>query len=257
MTARKKTFVASLEVAGEIAKETEKMFHITSPEPGFLESYRQNLGDTVEGGTPLCTVRTKTGKFLEIPSPGHGIVFAQYLKPGDSVDALTSMVTVADPDLLRASFNVYEKDLAGIRLGQEVLVRSVAYPDRTFEGKLVYISPGVDDKTRAVKIRVDVNNDEHLLKFGMFVTGRILMESAEPYFVVPARAVHFADGKRIVFVKTAGEDFTAREVTIAGETSEEAAIREGLCEGDSVVVKESFLLKSELLKSKMGAGCAE
>jgi multidrug efflux pump subunit AcrA (membrane-fusion protein) len=257
MTARKKTFVSSLEVTGEIAKETERMVHVVSPEPGFLKSYLANLGDTVEKGTPLCKVETKAGALLEIPSTGHGIIFAQYLKPGDAVDALTSIMTVADPDLLRASLNVYEKDLAGIKLGQKVLIESVAYPEKKFDGTLVYISPSVDEKTRTIKIRVDVANQEHLLKFGMFVTGRILMESAEQYYVIPLRAVHFVNGKRVVFVKIGDNEFQAREVKVAEESKEEAAVREGLCEGDSVVVKESFLLKSELLKSKMGAGCAE
>ncbi|MFA6599919.1 MAG: efflux RND transporter periplasmic adaptor subunit [Candidatus Omnitrophota bacterium] len=257
MKAEKKTFVSAIEVTGEIAKETENMSHIVSPEPGFLKSYRANLGDTVEKGTPVCEVESRAGKLLEITSPGHGIVFAQYLKLGDAVDVLTSIMTVADPDLLRASLNVYEKDLAGIKLGQKVLIESVAYPEKSFDGKLAYISPSVDDKTRTIKIRVDVGNKEHLLKFGMFVTGRILEESKEQYYVVPTRAIHFMNGKRAVFVKTGEDQFQAREVKVQEETKEEAAIREGLCEGDSVVVQESFLLKSELLKSEMGAGCAE
>jgi multidrug efflux pump subunit AcrA (membrane-fusion protein) len=257
MTAQKKTFVSTIEVTGEIAKETEKMSHIVSPESGFLKSYLLNLGDTVEKGTPLCKIETKAGKLLEISSTGHGVVFAQYLKTGDAVDALTSIMTIADPDLLRASLNVYEKDLAGIKLGQKVLIESVAYPEKKFDGKLVYISPSVDDKTRTIKIRVDVDNPDHLLKFGMFVTGRILMESMEQYYAVPLRAIHFMNGKRVVFVKIGDNEFQAREVKIAEETKDEAAVREGICEGDSVVVKESFLLKSELLKSEMGAGCAE
>jgi multidrug efflux pump subunit AcrA (membrane-fusion protein) len=257
MTAQKRTFVSTIEVTGEIAKETEHMSHIVSPEPGFLKSYKVALGDTVEKGTSLCTVESKAGKLMDIPSPGHGIVFAQYLKAGDPVDALTSIMTVADPDILRASFNVYEKDIGGIRMGQKVLIRSVAYPDKTFDGKLVYISPSVDEKTRTIKIRVDVSNGEHLLRFGMFVMGNIMMESKEQYYAVPSGAVHFMNGKRVVFVRISDKEFQAREVKIAEETKDEVAIREGLCEGDSVVVKESFLLKSELLKSKMGAGCAE
>ena len=257
MTAQKKAFISKIEVTGEIAKETENMSHIVSPEPGILKSYLANPGDTVEKGSLLCVVESKAGNSVEIPSPGHGIIFAQYLKPGDVVDSLTSILTVADPDLLRASFNVYEKDLAGIKLGLKVLVKSVAYPEKTFEGKLVYISPSVDEKTRTIKIRVDVSNKEHLLKFGMFVTADILIESKDPYYVIPQKAVHFVNGKRVVFVKTADEEFRAREVKIAEETKDEVAVSDGLCEGDSVVIKESFLLKSELLKSEMGAGCAE
>ncbi|MFA7255682.1 MAG: efflux RND transporter periplasmic adaptor subunit [Candidatus Omnitrophota bacterium] len=257
MTAQKKAFISRIAVTGEIAKETENMSHIVSPEPGILKSYSASPGETVEKGTPLCVVESNTGRLIEIPSLGHGIIFAQYLKPGDVVDSLTSILTVADPDLLRASFNVYEKDLAGIKLGLKVLVKSVAYPGKTFEGELVYISPSVDEKTRTIKIRVDVSNQEHLLKFGMFVTADILIESKVLYYVIPQKAVHFVNGKRVVFVKTADEEFRAREVKIAEETKDEVAVKDGLCEGDSVVIKESFLLKSELLKSEMGAGCAE
>ena len=255
---QKNELLSKIEVVGEIAKETEQVAHITCPERGILKSYPAKLGEVVEKGTPVCMIETKTGATLEIPSPIHGIVLAQYLKPGDSVDSTTSIVTIADPDLLRASFNVYEKDLAGISVGQKVLVKSIAYPDKTFEGELVFISPSVDEKTRTIKIRVNVNNEEHLLKFGMFVTGEILVPISEEVLTLPHEAVQEVKGHSVVFVSRADEkdEFFVKEVQVGRITEEQVEILSGVAEGGEVVGKGSFYLKSELLKGELEEGHA-
>jgi cobalt-zinc-cadmium efflux system membrane fusion protein len=256
--AEKKSLQTMIEVVGEIAQETESVAHVTCPQPGVLKSFLRQLGEVVEKDTPLCVVETKTGEKLEIVSPTHGIVLAQYVKEGDSVDNLTSIMTVADPDILRASFNVYEKDLAGIELGQKVKVESVAYPDKDFEGEIVFISPSVDEKTRTIKIRVNVKNDEHLLKFGMFVTGTIVVPLSEEVLTIPHEAVQEVKEKTVAFVPKEGEaeEFLLKEIKTGREVSNAVEVVEGLNEGREVVGKGSFYLKSELLKSELEEGHA-
>ncbi|MDD5216568.1 MAG: efflux RND transporter periplasmic adaptor subunit [Candidatus Omnitrophica bacterium] len=242
-----------IEVSGEIAKETETVAHVTSPEPGILKAFFKEIGATVEKGTPLASVETKGGKTIPLDSTIHGIVMARYVKPGESVDQLTSIVTVADPDLLRASFNVYEKDISKIKLGQKVRVGSVAYPDQHFEGAIVFISPSVDETTRTIKIRVQVKNEEHLLKFGMFVTGQIEEPSGEPVFVIPHDAVQTLEAKTVVFVQDeqAGDEFHVREIRPGRQSEEQIEVLEGLGEGEKVVGRGSFYLKSELMKEEL------
>jgi len=91
----------------------------------------------------------------------------------------------------------------------------------------------------------------------MFITAEVIVESAEEFIVLPQDAVHHLSGKRIVFVKAGDNDFQAKEVVVTKESKESVAIAEGIKEGEVIVTKDGFLLKSELLKAKMGEGCAE
>jgi Cu(I)/Ag(I) efflux system membrane fusion protein len=167
-------------------------------------------------------------------------------------------MTIANPDILRASFNVYEKDLAGIKLGQKVLVKSIAYPDRIFEGEIVFISPAVDENTRAIKIRVDVKNEEHLLKFGMFVTGDIVVPVSEPVLTIPEVAIQEIEDVPVVFVpsKEEKDEFNVQKVKPGQTVEEQVEILSGLSEGEEIVGKGSFYLKSELLKGELEEGHA-
>jgi cobalt-zinc-cadmium efflux system membrane fusion protein len=258
VTVRSEPLRSSVEVVGEIAQETENVTHVTCPERGTLKSVLVKLGEVVEKGTPLCRVQTKAGTELEVTSPGHGIVLAQYSKEGELVDTLTSVMTIANPDLLRASFNVYEKDLAGIKVGQKVIVKSIAYPEREFDGEVIFISPSVDEKTRAVKIRVDVKNEEHLLKFGMFVTGEILVPISDEVLILPHNAIQSVEGKSVVFIPSidAPDEFVMKEVQTGRKTATQMEIVGGVTGGEKVVGKGSFYLKSELLKGELEEGHA-
>jgi len=251
-------FFATVEVVGEIAQESENVVHMTCPEPGKLKSFDTKLGDEVDQGTPICVIETRSGKTLEIKSEVHGFVLAQYGKPGDSVDTLTTIVTIVNPDILRASFSIYEKDLAGIQVGQKVKVKSIAYPNKIFDGEIVFISPGVDEKTRTVKARVNVNNEEHLLKFGMFVTGEILIPVSDNVLVLPLNVIQKVEGENVVFVPNQEEpgEFLVRKIKVGRKTETDAEILEGLEEGDEIVGKGSFYLKSELLKGELEEGHA-
>lgn len=244
-------FESSIEVLGEIAQETEKTIHITSLEVGVLKAYLKEVGEIVEKGTPLCEVTTKTGQVIQITSPQHGLILVRYVKEGDPVDSVTSIMTVANADEIRASFNVYEKDISKVRLKQKVIVKSVAYPDKEFNGEIVFIAPNVDEATRSIKIRVNIDNKADLLKFGMFVTGDIIELSEKPVLLLPSEAVVTIDDKPAVFVSVSPEEFTAVPVKL-GRRGKLIEILEGLKKGDKIVVRGSFQLKSELLKSTFG-----
>jgi cobalt-zinc-cadmium efflux system membrane fusion protein len=245
-------------MVGDIAQDTENVTHIIAPAAGTLQSMKVKVGDVVDQGTPLAQVLTNEGNIIEIVSPSHGIVMAQYAKDNESVDVISSLVTIANPDLLRASFNVYEKDLAGIKAGLRVIVKSMAYPDKEFEGELVFISPQVDVKTRAIRVRANVKNEEHLLKFGMYVTGTILVPISEESLLLPEEAVQDMKGETVVFVPHPGEneEFQIREVSIGRKMPGFVEVLEGLSPNEDVVGQGSFYLKSELLKGELGHGHA-
>ena len=219
--AKKQLLVSAIDVSGEIAQETENVMHVSAPNVGILKSIQVGLGQVVEKDTPLCLIQTREGQEIEIKSPHRGIVLAQYLKEGDAVDTVSSILTIADPDILRASFNVYEKDLSKVQMNQKVIVKTAAYPEKKFEGKVVFISPQVDSSSRTIKIRVNISNKDYLLKFGMFVTGQIISSLPGEALVIPEEAIQEIEGQTVVFMPKSDdkEDFVKKTVKI-GRKSE-------------------------------------
>jgi cobalt-zinc-cadmium efflux system membrane fusion protein len=165
-------------------------------------------------------------------------------------------MTIADLSQVWATFDVYEQDVALVQVGQRIEAQSVAYPDRTFPGTVVFVSPQVDQHTRTIKVRAQVENADYALKLGMFVTGTLYIPMAEETLVVPHAAVQRIEDERVVFVQTEPETFEARDVQTGKETRAYIQILDGLKVGEPVVASGSFHLKAELLKGTFEEGHA-
>lgn len=257
-TVRETASEQRLSVVGEIAQDPEEVRHILSPQEGAMASIRIQSGAGVKKGDVLAALTPKDGSGpVEIISPINGIVLAQHAREGDRVEAITSLYTLADLSKLPATFNVYEKDIGRVKQGQRMLVRSIAYPEKEFEGMVTFISPRVEEDSHMIRIRAVVENPEYLLKLGMFVTGEIICREHKQSAMVPRSALYLLDGKQYVFVKTGDVEFEARPITVGRESDAIVSVVSGLKRDETVVCLNAFLLKSELLKAKMGAGCAE
>ena len=249
--------IKKIPVSGQIAQESETVKHITSPDAGDISGLKAKVGSIVEEGDVICTINGPNGTSREIKSPLSGTIIGSFVKEGERVDSISSICTIADHSKLHGTFDVYEKDVAAVKTGQKILVKSTAYPEKVFEGEIVFISPRVDKDSHTVKIRGIIENPQNLLKLGMFIVAELIVVAEDENIIVPQQAVQIINGQKGVFIRTADEEFEPREIKIKDETRDEAAVSEGIREGDEVVVEDVFLLKSELLKSKMGAGCAE
>ena len=251
-------FVKKISVVGQIAQDAEHTVNVPPPGSGTVTECRTSVGSIVKKGDVLCIVKLSGAAApAEVRAPISGVVIGSSAKEGEKVDNVSSLHTIADFSVLQATFDVYEKDIRDVKVGQATCIRSLAYPDICFDGEIVFISPRVDSQTNAIKVRASASNPENLLKLGMFVTADISVETPEKYVVVPLEAIHSSEGKKMVFIKTGPEKFEAREVTIQSQSGDVVALCDGVREAEEVVTENSFLLKSELLKSKMGAGCAD
>lgn len=253
------TFKKKISVVGQIAQDVETSVHVVSPVIGEIAEIKAQIGSPVEKDAILCTVSKANGEASahEVRSPITGTVIGVFAKQKDRVDTVSSIYTIADLTKLWVTLEVYEKDIADIKLGQKVAVGAIAYPEQVFEGEIIFISPRVDEDAHTIKTRALIQNPANSLKLGMFVNANIIMESDAKYIILPQEAVHTISAKKVVFIKTADEKFEAREIIVKDETKDEVAVAQGISEGEEVVVQDGFLLKSELLKSKMGEGCAE
>ena len=247
----------TLQVTGQIAQDTDRLVHVNSPEPGTLQALLVTIGQRGEEQTPVAVVVSNPQQTpMQVLAPRAGLVLGIHSNVGASVDTLSSLMTIADLSQVWATFDVYEQDVALVQVGQRLGAQSVAYPDRTFPGGVVFVSPQVDQHTRTIKVRARIENPDYALKLGMFVTGTLYIPTAKEALVIPHEAIQRLEDERVVFVQTSPETFEAREVALGQETRTQVQILEGLKAGEMVVAAGSFHLKAELLKGTLEEGHA-
>lgn len=246
------SFFGRIPVSGRIAQDVENVKYVFAPEAATIEECHAVLGSIVQKDDIVCVIKLNSdNQTIEIKAPVSGTIISEFIKKGEPVDETTALYAIADLSKLWANFDVYEKDIASVKLGQKIIVYPLAYPDKSFEGKIVFISPRVDESTYTVKIRAEVENKNHLIKLGMSVKGEVLANEEKSVIAVPAEAVQTVENKTVVFKEIEDGKFEPQEVDIKSRTKENIVIGQGLNEGDEIVVKGSFILKSKMLESEM------
>jgi membrane fusion protein, copper/silver efflux system len=190
----------------------------------------------------------KTGQAkhtITFRSPVSGIVTERKavqgmrFMPGDSlyqVTDLSSVWVVAD---------VFEQDIGQVRTGSKATVTIGAYPDRTFEGRITYVYPTMKAETRTVPVRIELANPGQLLKPAMFTQVEMEVGGRAPVLAVPDSAVIDSGTRRIVLVQTQEGRFEPREVKTGARSENHVEIREGVRDGEQVVVAANFLIDAE------------
>jgi multidrug efflux pump subunit AcrA (membrane-fusion protein) len=256
-TAAYRNLAHVLAVTGEAAKDTDRVFHVLAGVSGVVGELGVKYGDVVNTGSPLAVIHSEGAlSSAEVRAPHGGMVSGVAVSPGQRVESVTSLVTISDFSVIYANFDVYEKDAGKVRLGQKIKVTSVAYPGKVFNGNISFVSPRIDEISRTIKVRAEIANTNYQLKHSMFLEGAIVLSEGS-FLAVPAKAVQRSGDKTLVFVSKTDDSFEVREVQIGTEDSGYVQIIKGLRSGEKVAAEGSFLLKSEMLKSKMGDGCAE
>ena len=191
---------------------------------------------------------------LPLLAPISGTVIFRDAVKGAHIEPETILFTISDLGTLWAHLDVYEKDIPLVSPQSRIQIQASLYPEKVFPAKITYISNLVDEKLRTMKVRVEVENPQGLLKPNMYVQG--LLESAilggEKVLAVPEEAVQSLDGGKIVFVREAPEVFAVRHVRIGDLVGDHRIILAGLTEHEDVVLKGAFTLKTELSKGTFG-----
>ena len=237
---------------------SEKEFLLSRQE---LESARIRVG-TAE--SRLAAMGLKTGDPLgrvALRAPVAGTVLTLHAVPGESVHPEDPLATVGDNSALWIWADLYERDIAALvqapqasRRAAQVTVK--AWPGEKFAGTVDFISPAMDEVKRTAKVRVAVENPNRRLMAGMFAQVQVFLPGSETVQAAPAAAVCEDEGRAFVFVPH-GEDYFVRRPVTTGRAWAgwvELIQSEDL---STVVADGVFLLKSDVLRSKMGAGCAD
>ena len=183
-------------------------------------------------------------------SPVSGYVLEKQVVQGMHITPGQSLYKVADLSVVWVEADVYEKEVAQVRVGQRATVTLDAYPGESFDGRAIYIYPFVQENTRTVKVRFQFANTRARLKPGMYANVGLEGTGAMT-LTVPANAVLDSGAQQVVFVSRGEGSFTPRTVKIGRRIGERIEVVEGLKEGEQVAEGATFFLDSE---SQLRAG---
>jgi cobalt-zinc-cadmium efflux system membrane fusion protein len=210
---------------------------------------RQQLGD--------YGLAAGDGSILPLRAPFAGTVVERTAVTGEAVAPGTPLFTVVDLSNLWIDISVPEEALLDLRPGLEIAASFSALPGRAFPGKIFWVAPALDEKTRMLKALAKVENREGLLRSGLFGEVHPAAKVATGALAVPADALQIVDGAPYVFVQMEKDLFELRRVSAGRKTGRTVVVDEGISAADRIVTAQAFALKSEVLKARLGASCAD
>lgn len=193
----------------------------------------------------------------QLEAPIAGVVIQRDATLGQLVDPGDILFEVIDPSVLWAELQISETDITRVTEGQTVEISFPTLPGKTFVGKLSFVSPTVDPRTRTVAARVILPNAEGALRANMYGDARILVGPPRKSFIIPRTAVQRVEDVWLAFVRLAPDEFETRRLLLGETDPVRVHVLKGLNPGEQVATTGSFLLKTETLKGSIGAGCCE
>ena len=198
----------------------------------------------------------KTGEFkkaLTLYSPYSGFVIKKDINEGMKVMPDKELYTIADLSNVWVNVDIYEYDIPLIKVGQSASLNLSYDPAQAFTGKVSYIYPYLDDKTRTLKVRLEFPNPDFKLKPDMYVNAEIKVDAGK-HLAVPEDAVVNSGIRKVVFVDKGSGHFESKEVKLGAKMGGYYQVLSGLNEGEKVASSSAFLLDSESrLSEAMGA----
>ncbi|MFQ5328627.1 MAG: efflux RND transporter periplasmic adaptor subunit [Thermodesulfobacteriota bacterium] len=184
-------------------------------------------------------------KSIHVHSPASGIVVKKNVKEGMYVKPGVNLYTIADLSKIWVYADIYEYEMEWVKLGQEAEMTLAAYPGRLFRGTVSFINPFMEPKTRTVKVRIEFDNRDGLLKPDMFANVSLKARRDNSSVTVPTEAVLLSGERSVVIVARGGGKFTPKEVTLGVEAGGYYEVIGGIEAGEEVVTSAHFLIDSE------------
>ncbi len=187
---------------------------------------------------------------MHVCAPISGTMIEKFAVEGDYVKEGQPICRLADLSRVWLMLELFPEDAAVIREGQVVQTEVQSLPGRKFDGRVTFIDPTVDLKTRTVSVRVVMQNGESLLRVGDYADATIDVdlsdESRGEALVIPRNAVLMAGGHSVVYVETDPGRFELRRVTLGPSSGEDIVIETGLSKDEQVATRGNFLIDSQM-----------
>lgn len=279
VTARVQGYIERLEAdfAGKLVAKGDPLLSIYSPEllateeelllakksqgalheaglPDMVESARARLRLLGVPDSELAALEARgtARRSLTLVAPVSGYLLKKAAVAGGKVNPDEPLFSIVDLSRVWVLADVHENELPRVRVGQPAKVSATSVPGRVFLGRISFIEPTIDDKTRTGKVRIAVDNPKMELRPDQFVDVA-LSTQAHSALVVPEDAVIDTGARKLVFVALADGRLEPRDVEVGQRAEGRYEVRGGLKEGEHVATGASFLLDSESrLKSAIG-----
>jgi len=200
---------------------------------------------------PPANRADETEDDVPIIAPGDGYVIEKNVTPGKTVELSSVTFVIGDLSKVWMLASVRQEDLGKLRTGQPAFVTPSGLEGARLAGKITNLGQEFDPTTRVMQVRIELDNPKGRLRPEMLADAEIPVGRAKSVLLAPSDAVQQVNGQDVVFVGVAPGRFAVRPVRV-GETADgRTPILEGLKAGDSVVIRGSFILKSQLLKSSL------
>ncbi len=225
----------------------ERTLHLYGDGEDAIARLRASAGDHTHSAADGAT--------LTLRAPFAGRVIDRKVTPGALFEALQPLMTVADLGSVWVFLNAYEKDLALLHEGLPVVLRTDAYPQETFHGRVDFLGSVVDPQTRSIRVRATVENRQERLRPGLFVKAHVDVPKpqaeARPVVAVPQAGIQTLEGRSTVFVQVEPGVFERHHVEVGHSFEGFTEILAGIKAGDVVVTEGSFVMKSEFAKASL------
>lgn len=247
-------------VAGKA--ELEVMTALNQAQAGMMDA-EQKLRNLGFGDAELLEIRKSKDikNLLNIVAPIDGTVVARHAVRGEAVQGTSQLFAIADTSRMWVWADVYEADIQKVKPGQAVsFAISGGNPDDGFAtiGQVTWTGAEVNDQTRTSRIRAEVANPSGKLRANQFGEATIQVGSEHSALVVPKDAVQRKDGVDVVFLPEGNGVYRPQRVTTGPtDRADMVEVTWGLKAGQKVVGQGAFLLKTEIMKGAIGAGCCE
>jgi membrane fusion protein, heavy metal efflux system len=208
-----------------------------------LQQAQQSL-KIVGVNDPARLARAPASTELPVLAPISGEVVERLVSPGQVIQGgATQVFTISNLSTVWVLVNVFQKDLAAVRLGDSVSIQTDAYPT-TFQGRISYISPALDPNTRTLQVRIVTQNPGGKLKKDMYVTAVVSAGNIQNALIVPdAALLRDSENQPFVYVETGDNQFAQRSVTIGESQGGKTQILTGLRAGERVVGDGSLFMQ--------------
>jgi Cu(I)/Ag(I) efflux system membrane fusion protein len=213
----------------------------------LLEASKEKLllwGITEDQITELKTNK-KVKTHMAIYSPASGTVIEKFVREGMYVMEGENLYDIADLKNVWMFGDIYESEISGVKIGQEVEVKTQAYPDEVFTGHISFIEPVLNPATRTAKIRADFPNPHNILKPEMYVEAKIKSGQYQNCLTIPASAVINTGHRVVAWVEKEPNVFVPRDVKLGEKLGDYYVVLDGLSEGEMVASQGGFLIDSE------------
>jgi cobalt-zinc-cadmium efflux system membrane fusion protein len=247
-------------VAGKA--ELEVMTALNQTQAGVMDAEQKlrNLGFDDEALSRILKDKD-TKNLLSVVAPIDGTVVARHAVRGEGVQATAGLFAVADTSRMWLWIDVYESDIGKVSPGQAVsftVLGNDPEPGHETAGQVTWIGSEVNEQTRTTRVRAELANPSGRLRSNQFGEATIQVGGDHKAVIVPKEAVQRKDNVDVVFIPAGDSVYRPQRVTTRPtDRNDVLEVTWGLKPGQVVVSKGAFLLKTEIMKGAIGAGCCE